>query len=560
MLAGGSTRINAGRLAVMSALLVVVAISIMTPRLLSSEFGLLDDGVAIHVSQLVTASVAGGDLTLLLGLEAHRGRFRPLYWLYGALQYAIWGASPLGFFSVNALTLVLTALSVAGTVAFATKDGLASVAAGLAYLLSPPVIESYYTLWKPEVPLALWLAVSLCCWAGARAERERDPRRSRWLFTASALSLLFAYFTKETAQAMLIVSTLWVLAPWGRSGHAPPQGLGRLDRWYLGVNLACTAFFWLARGLARTATIAAGEDSRHYALTGHAIVSGMLGHIAWYLRDFPLLVPLLLFLWWSAEHHRSRDRWPILVPIFWITAWTLIMLPWHSLLEYYLLPACVGGAVITGIGAASVVRSLRAPARSTRVVAGALVAAASVLLPLTVGNAVTSGRVQLAIDTANARLVTFLATEVPPQGTVLVNIPPPNEYVLELATHLAILKDRSDVSVEYAGRGDLQRSDGVLVATPIMRNQPSPSVRLAVYEAGAKSWRDELHARLGTQADLVYRETQRLRLGMAHTQRLLCPLLIWARAHHDLLCPSGPLILDAREFVYGWEVYQAHAL
>ena len=132
------------------------------------------------------------------------------------------------------------------------------------------------------------------------------------------------------------------------------------------------------------------------------------------------------------------------------------MLPWRSILEYYLLPAALGASIITGIGMVSVLRSLWAPPRAVRIVARTLLALAVLFLPLTFGNAITNGRIQLAVDSANARLVKFLAANAPPASTVLVNIPEPNEYVYELGVHLALLNGRPDVKVMHRGDRDLR--------------------------------------------------------------------------------------------------------
>jgi hypothetical protein len=548
------TAIDPWRVVVISALLGLVTVVVMTPRLLSPNFGLLDDGVTIEVARHI---VGKADARLPFALEVQRGRFRPWYWLYGALQYALWGPSALGFFITNGVALLLTAMAVAGAVAFATRDALASSLAGLAYLLSPPVIESYYTLSKPEVPLAFWLAGSLCCWAGARTLWETAPRRSRCLLWASAASLLFAYLSKETAQAMLVVSLLWVITAWGLPGVSRPPGAARVDRWYLAINVGCTALFWITRSAVGTVTIGAGDDSRHFALTGPVMAATALRHLAWYVRDFPLLGPLLAFVWWRERHRLRADPWLGLVPVFWIAAWTLIMLPWHSTFEYYLLPASIGVSVITGVGMASVLRSLRASRRTVRTVAGTLLVLLAILAPLTLTNMLTNGRVQIAIDASNGRLVDFLAATVPSNGTVLVNIPAPNEYVVELGLHLGVLKGRGDVKVDYVGGWNMTPNDTPMVATPVMTNQPAPSVRLAVSDVGAHRWQAEMRTRLGARAELIYRETERLRLLMAQLQAPLCALVTRPRTHDQFLCASRRL-LDTREFAYGWEVYRVN--
>src|SRR5262249_19157822 len=163
------------------------------------------------------------------------------------------------------LALLGTTLCVAGTVARGSRDRLASLLAGVAFALAPPAVECYYTLSKPEVPLALWLGLSLWAWAAAREASADQPRRARRPVAVSVASLFLAYFTKETAQATLLASALWVAGSSvigdGRQGAA-----ARIDRWYLGANLGWTALFWIVRAGTGTADIAAGDNSRAYAL------------------------------------------------------------------------------------------------------------------------------------------------------------------------------------------------------------------------------------------------------------------------------------------------------
>src|SRR5258708_25101080 len=83
----------------LSALLFMCgAVAIMTPRLASPQFGLLDDGVTITVAERFAR-----DPLFLADLEAARGRFRPASWLYYLAQYPLLGTAPFGSFVVPRL-------------------------------------------------------------------------------------------------------------------------------------------------------------------------------------------------------------------------------------------------------------------------------------------------------------------------------------------------------------------------------------------------------------------------------------------------------------------------
>lgn len=542
-------------------LLVLLATFLMAPRLASPRFGLLDDGVALHVSRAILESADAGDLTLIFRLERDRGRFRPVYWAYYAGQYAIWGANPLGFFVGHWLSFVLTSLLVYGCVAVATNDRRASLFSGLAYLLSPPVVESYYTLSKPEPPLALWLAASLFFLVHSRATTVSNLGRRRGLFAASAFFVLLAYFTKETAHAMLLVSGLWMVHRLG-AGPAPrDQADFDLLRRYFVANLLIVGLYWGAHWVFGIAAIPAGEDSRHYALTADRMFSGLLKHVAWYLRDFPFLVPVTAFF--VVIRRRGSDilasmRTPLVASAaLWLVAWTVVMLPWHSTLEYYLLPACIGAAIISGIGLSAASRCIADSHRATRLISKSALICAVVLTPCVLANALTTGRIQVAVDWSNSRLIDYLALNVPGHGTVLVNLPEPNEYVGEIGAHLAVLKERRDITVGHLDSLEGELGSGIFVVTPLIKNQPLPTVRTALYESGANTRNAELHARFARGAKRVYHEVQRVPLLLLALDEPACPLLIRAGILDGVYCGARRPILDTRIFEYGWEVYEA---
>ena len=538
-----------------TAILAALAAAVMLPRLLSPHFGLLDDGVTVFVARALGQALGEGDPTLVLRLEHGRGRFRPFYWLFEAALYAIWGPSALGFYVVNLLALLVTALCVAGTVAAVTGDRLASRLAGIAYVLAPPVVESYYTLSKPEVPLTLWLGVSLWGWTTARTTAEADPRRSRRRLVLAAASLLLAYFTKETTQTMLLVVAAWLAVSWRTARPAA----ARVDRWYFAAALAWTALFWIMRVASGTAAVTAGDNSRAYALSAASLVSSALGQLIWYARDFPYLLPLLALLAWPAARTGRLDPGLVRLPVLWILGWTLVMLPWPTIFEYYMLPASLGVAALTGVAARVALAALHAPRGAVRVAAGTLVAAALICLPLSLATAVTNARIQLAVDAANASLVDFLAARMPAGAVVLVDLPDPNEYVPELGLHLTLIKGRAEIGgVAYRGQPLREGLTASLVATPHLLNRPRPGVRVPVPDEATVIGSDAARRRFGPSAGLVHRVSQTVPLLFLHVPRPMCDLLERAEAHPALFCAraSDGRVLDRRRLRYGWEVYR----
>jgi hypothetical protein len=133
-------------------LVALAATIVMLPRLVSPQFGLLDDGALPIGSAAVLRQITGQEPGAVFRLESGLGIFCSVYWLWYGGQYLLRGANPLAFFLSLYLGLVATSLLVAGTIVTATKDPRAGLLGGLAFLLSPPVVENYNTAskWTPS--------------------------------------------------------------------------------------------------------------------------------------------------------------------------------------------------------------------------------------------------------------------------------------------------------------------------------------------------------------------------------------------------------------------------
>ena len=539
-------------------LVALAATIVMLPRLSSPHFGLLDDGVLPIGSAAVLRQITGQEPGALFLFERHLGLVRPVYWLWTGGQYLLWGANPLGFFLMLYLNLVATSLLVLGAVTAATKDPRAGLLAGLAFVLSPPVVENYYTASKAEPVLVLCLALSVFFLYRAIDVADRDTRRSRRRLAAAAVFLLLGYLSKPTAHAMILVSGLWTISAWWRQGRSGNRQRFGVVRWYFIANLACAGTYWGAVALSGTAGIAAGGYSSGYALAPGTVLQGLLRHAAFYIRDFPLF--LILGGVWAATVIGARGgapasvRWLVVDCVSWIVGWTAIMLPWQSTLEYRLLPVSIGVSMATGILLSTFAGQEYAAARRTGWVAkGALIAGLGLTLVVLINN-VTNARIQLTVDAANRALIDHLASHAPPNGTVLVNLPEPSEYVWEVGQHLAAFRGRSDVTADYFNGGG-HIAPGTLVATPLMRHQPFPTVRLDFYESGVPEWSAKLSARLGDRATLVYREVARVPLLYVAIEEPVCPVLLAADIQDGAYCGTGRPLIDRRVFEYGWEVY-----
>jgi hypothetical protein len=538
----------------------VVATGVMIPRMLAPNFGLLDDGVTIYVSSYILQEFKAGNWGVLFGMESDRGRFKPLVLLYYTIPYAVSGLSPLGYFVMQWLGLVLTGIIIFKLVEAATSNLPSSILSSVFYLLSPPIFENYYTLSKGEPPMVLWLALSLLFLNQSTNIQAYDKKLSYRLFLTSMLFLSLAYFTKETVHAMVLISGLWTISAWWQSQYSKRYEMLKNRYKYFFVNLLIVSIYWGVRYFSGTVEVASGEDSGKYQLVLGNMYASTLKYMSWYIRDFSYLVPILLFALYpdcvSQRRKIFSGNMCLLDSLLWIVGWAVIMLPWHSSLEYYLLPATLGVSIIAGIGVSTIARHLCNPLRGIRIFVRVALFCILLMNSICLMNGFTNGRVQISVDSVNSELLDYLALNIPPGGTLLVNLPEPNEYVVEIGLHLALLKQRQDVRVRYFKSLHLPTDAGAFIVTPIMENQPYPSVRIAVHEEGARAWKAELHAQLRDNAKLMDQKVEKVRLFMVAVETTICPWLIRANVLDGVYCGVKRPAIDTRLFHYGWEVYR----
>jgi hypothetical protein len=377
---------------------------------------------------------------------------------------------------------------------------------------------------------------------------------------ASAFSLSIAYFTKETAHAMLLISAIWSLTTIDQIRNAQNRHVSETRLKYFIINIIIVGTYWGARVLSATAGISSGEDSWNYKFAREIFYTSLLRHIGWYVRDFSYLLPILLFLGGLMFVVRRNDQPPrnlsLLDCVLWIASWTAIMLPWHSTLEYYLLPATLGVSMIAGIGVSAMAKHLRDPSKAVRRLAGMTLVCVLLMSSIGLANNFTNGRIQVAVDSANSDLINYLARNMPEHGTLLVNLPEPSEYVFEIGLHLAVLKQRQDIYVRYFNSLEQATDSDAFIVTPIMQNQLYPSVRIAVQEGGAKIWKSELDAKVGDRATLVYQTVKKVPLFTVAVEKTVCPLLMRANVQDGVYCGVKKPAVDMGVFHYGWQVYR----
>ncbi len=529
---------------------VALALLVMLPRLASPQFGLLDDGLTLQTGREVV-----GRWWSVVHLIPETGRFFPAYWMVYAAIVQVVGARPRAFFAVNVLLFAGLLAILVRLVRWCGGTRLHASVAAVLFAVSGPAVETFYTLSKAEPLQMTWIGISLLATA-ASALQERWARRAG-LAALAATALLLAHATKETTVVLIPVSLGWLAVErWRREAEA----CARFAKTYVLINLVAALAFAGLRWYYAPLRLGEGTYTRAYSLDAGTVGRALFRISAWLLRDFAFLPPLLAIAALSLLGVFVVNGWSRrLVPYacLWMGGWLAVYLPWPVTFQYYLLPFALGAAVVGGaiVGDLGALRSDGPRLRRTSMACPLLVATA-LLWSLTIVNAVADARVQLAVDRANADLVSFLAG-LPSGSHVVVNTAYVNEHVFELPLHLSELKRRPDIVVEHISRfaqDPAPRAD-VFVATPEMANQPVPTVRIGLDEPGVRHVNAMLNAVLNGRGELVYRAGERTRVLELGVHRLLCRLRMSPPADATY-CPTDRGVFYGRTFAYKWQVHR----
>jgi hypothetical protein len=242
------------------ALIVIASYLMVWPTFHGQRWALLDDPNILSNSMQT--------LTWAPHLDVEQGRYRPLYWLWYALQYRAFHLNVEEYYIVHATVLVVTNLLLYAIVRWITGSIWLGLLAVALMLSGTPVPESFYTLHKPE-PLQVGLLLA-GLWGFLRAAGGNDAatrRRGdvakedrpgatgfgRFWVGVSAVCFLAAYLVKETTLLVLPAALLMWAGAWWLNRRGLMAGMARSARLLVMVNaLALLVFIVLAYPIAGT--------------------------------------------------------------------------------------------------------------------------------------------------------------------------------------------------------------------------------------------------------------------------------------------------------------------
>jgi hypothetical protein len=527
---------------------LLVCVLIMLPRLISPQFGLLDDGRSLTISQ----GIMHGKWDLSWDVIA--GRARPVYWLAFAFWYLLAQGHAFWYFFGNMIVFATTTFLLIRLVVELDGSALQAWLTGLIFVLSPPVIENVYTLSKGENLQVLLLISAI--WLVVLAVKAKKGARFWLLIVTATLLILVACLTKENTLIMIPISLVWWgLAFLGRLRHISLAPFTeKVTRWILLSSLVSGLVFYLGRSLLVSLKIFGVGQSSEFSFGLSQILTSIVRWGGWILRDYLWLFPLLVMvLVWCLIKRRlpgSGVWWPAGV---WMAFWLGLYLPWHYALEYYLLPFAAGSAILSGALLIEILDFLKQPGRIWKGLGIASLALTSLLLLVTQANSYSDATIQLAQDAANNSMLEYIANNAPAGSSVVVNIQLANEYIEQMQLMLANYYHRPDLQlVNYQGEDLAQlntQSSAIYFILAKLNNQPKMTVRMGLDEPSLQVWNTSVLPELASWHE-VFQVTEDPRILTVDFPRLLCSVI-----HRENYCSADAGLVNPRVFHYQWSVY-----
>jgi Dolichyl-phosphate-mannose-protein mannosyltransferase len=429
-----------------------LSLLVVLPTLVEQHWGLLDDGVTLAVARELYKRwhipVSG------------TGRYFPAYFTYYALQYGLFGTEISGYYAVQALVLMLTALLLYAIAHRLTQSrGIGWLTVCL-FLTSSSLAENYYTLSKHEPRLLLFLLASLYFYLRADPAsqlarllpaRRLSRLRSVLWGAASGVSLMIAYLTKETALMVLAASGLWALVVFWLEKDGIQRPRTRAALGYLWLNLLTCMLFVLAAYVYTPTPLpwAGGYTGQHLRMVPSP------EKLLYYMHaslDVLLLVGLVfvgvLYLVLLQPHLVSPLASYATFCSFCAMAYlALFILIWQVPSAYYLLPTLAWAAIALGLLIKLLILD-RPPsprrALTVFVLITVLLLSRAYSIPFLYGSAVALQ----AWHRVNGQMITWATTLSRDSRLRFLHLAGDHEYLFEARLLLDLLYGRRDITID----------------------------------------------------------------------------------------------------------------
>lgn len=526
----------------------IIAGLIMTPRLLSPHFGLMDDGLMYVEVQ----KILNGDLKMSYDLQA--GRFRPFYWLYFTLIFYLAGPNPFWFFIGHLILFLILLVETRLLMRKMDAKDWQILLTSLVFIFSVPIIENFYTLSKGD-PLSLVFILASILFGEKIKGSKTAP--SHILFAIlTILCGLSGIWAKETAYIMAPISALWAgYTLWQRKHLSKREWRGYLI--YFICIIASMAAFFLIRSLWGAPSISEGTFTERYSLTLASILERIPRWFNLFFNYIPHLLPFSLIavvilisgIKIHINHKFALYRWGV-----WVLLWIAVLLPWEYASAYYLLSISLGGAVLIGLLAPQLVEAINHSRKTIRWLTRSLAVISVLFFLISLTHYRTHAYTQLTIDRVNHQMLAFIEDVTPEHAPVFPVMETRKEYVEMIEYFLVDYYDRDDIFYSHLSMDILEKMHyrkNVIVMMPLVSNQPKLLVRMGVEEEYTNKWNEIVLRIQGDRFTPLKKFKGEFRIFNINLSSSACPLL-GERGY----CIDPDPLLDTRLFSYGWQIYK----
>lgn len=430
---------------------VIISFLITLPTLINQHWSLLDDALVLRMAKIL-------ENTWLVPAE-DTGRYRPIYWLYYALQYKFFGTEVSGYYFVQAIVLILSNLFLYASVRLLTKSNSISWISVITFVTSSSLAENYYTLTKQEPRLVLLFLMSLYFYLRAEPTVHHFFSNStknfvNWInscgwLTASSVSLLFAYLTKETAVIVLLASILWVLINFYLEKRENPKIKTTLAIGYLILNFLSFLISTVAAyGYKRTTAPWAGKyTSSMFSVTFsfEDVLSYATVNLDVFILTFFLVIGLTILVFFKPHLYDKTVAYTLFFTVCSVGYLSLFTFFWPHKLAYYALPISAWNAIAIALLTKTLISAIQ-PSQWRKVfnllIVTVLLFSRFYSIPTLYNVAVA----HKAWDKVNGQMLEKIA-KLPNQSQVLLNFPKKFQYLLDTHLLLKFLYKRSDINL-----------------------------------------------------------------------------------------------------------------
>lgn len=435
-------------------ILIILAAAIIFPAV-SLPWSLIDDASDILRIQSIDQKIKKSEYkeAFLSLFEPRNGRSRPFHWIGYWVNYKLFGLNSRLHHLARSGLFVCTIFLLFQFTLEVSASKLAAFCAGVFYFFSLTAVESYYRLGPQEPMLVLGIICSLLFLI--RAQKAKQSGKA-WQtdFIVSILVLAIAYFVKEISLVLIPIS-LFIFILFYFSGT---NGDKRLFMFYFLVN----CFWGIAARLLTFLFVSSGSRQGYasaYVVDVGKMFNNLLNYFNLLYYTYHLLFPLaglgfltyFIFVACKRKSLAFEVKWELILLVCFF-GFLLINSPWGYVMWRYLLPCILTLSIFLGIEINRAVDFLNNLSSRKKEIIGKSVLAVFFIQYLFLNSISVFSTIQgyLTSEAINAKMVSYLANNVPSSGKVYMNLNcvEPNEWYAETKMHLSLFHKREDITVQ----------------------------------------------------------------------------------------------------------------